>query len=225
MNDLTEIFVSTISGKPSSIFEDIRVANEAGVGGLHFDVMDGIFVPRLGLYPELLAEIRQCTDMFIEVHCMLTSPQKFLGNFISAGANRLVFHIETEVELNSLIFETKAQGLEVGIAVNPKSPVGSLAPYVSQVDSIMLMGIEPGIPRHPFIESTIDKLAETQQLLKSEQVEGIEICIDGGVTFDNLGLLSEKGADTFVCGSATVYDPARSFADNLKLIKSKFNHT
>jgi len=223
LNELSRIFVSTISGKPTRIFEDIRLANEAGVGGVHFDVMDGIFVPRLGLYPELLAEIRQFTDMFIEVHCMLTTPQRYFRDFISAGANRLVFHIETQVDLETLIGETKSQGLEVGIAVNPESPLSKLKSYLSQINSIMLMGIEPGIPRHPFIESTYDKLTETNRLLQSEQVEGVEICIDGGVTYENIGVLLKKGANSFVCGSATVFNPARSFKENLRMLQSTLN--
>lgn len=219
MSSLRNIFISTISGKPSDIFSDIDVAASLGVKGIHFDVMDGVFVPRLGLYPELLAAIRELTDLYIEVHMMIQKPSIFLSDFISAGANRVVLHLETTDNLSHLIDTAKSSGVDTAIALNPESPVSSVANYLPNINSVMLMGIQPGIPRHPFIESTFSKIDEVKKLLDVTAHTEVEISIDGGITFDNINKIINHGVTSLVCGSGTVYHSSRSLEENLKKLE------
>lgn len=214
-----KLLISIISGNPKSIFDDLIVAEEEGIDGVHFDVMDGIFVPRLGLYPELLHEIRLSSKLFIEVHCMLHQPSQFVDLFIDAGADRIVFHVETSESLDLLIDKVLGKEIKVGLVLNPNTPLEKLLPFLHIVNSVTLMAIQPGVPRHPFIEATYSKLESLASMIKELGDIDIEISIDGGVTFENYLNLFELGASSLVCGSGTVYHPKSSLRDNIRALK------
>jgi|LakMenEpi03Aug12_release.lakeMendotaPanAssembly.Ray.scaffolds.fasta_scaffold398933_2 ribulose-phosphate 3-epimerase len=213
-------FYSVISDNPKDIFKNLKLFEESGVSGIHFDVMDGMFVPRLGLYPELLSQIRKETSLFIEVHAMVTTPSSFINKFAEAGANRIIYHVETSDNVSTLISITKDLGMECGLALNPATSIKLLEPFTHNLDAIMLMAINPGIPKHPFIDGTYAKLMTVKSLLAHIEGER-EIIIDGGVTFDNLEQLFSDGANTLICGSGTLFSPGRTLTENLQLLKSK----
>ena len=219
MNSTKRFFYSVISDSPKQIFKNIRYLERTNIGGIHFDVMDGSFVPRLGLYPELLSEIRNQSSLFIEVHAMLSTPSAFIEKFIEAGANRMMFHVETNDQINDLIIKTKELGIECGLVINPASKLESILPYLTHIESIMLMAINPGIPKHPFLDETYDKLSKLRNLL-NEQNKDLEIVIDGGVTFENVEKLFALGANTLVCGSGTLFAPGNNLKKNFKHLKS-----
>jgi ribulose-phosphate 3-epimerase len=219
LNEKKGYFYSVISDNPNAIFKNLRVLEESCISGIHFDVMDGTFVPRLGLYPELLAEIKKETSLFIEVHAMLSTPSFFIEKFAEAGADRIIYHIETKDNVNSLITSTKQYGLECGLALNPNSSTDLILPFISNIDVVMLMAINPGIPKHPFIPDTYDKLQKIRNILNERDLDK-EIVIDGGVTFENLGNLFLHGANTLICGSGTLFSPERSINENLELLTS-----
>ena len=213
-NDLSSFFVSVISDSPKNIFSNLDTFVNCKMGGLHFDVMDGTFVPRLGLHPELLSELRKASGLFIEAHMMLSNPSKFVEAFAEAGASRLLFHIETKDDLGFLIKKTRALGLEVGLVLNPNTRVTDAIDFLPQIDSVMLMAIQPGIPRHPFIDSTYLKLSKLTELVKSMNLE-LDVQIDGGVTFSNAERLLRDGATTLICGSGTIFAPSDSIKSNI----------
>jgi ribulose-phosphate 3-epimerase len=216
-NRAGKYLVSTISDSPREIFEHLPIFESAGFGGLHFDLMDGIFVPRLGLYPELLKEIRRSTNLYIEVHIMIQKPSRFLDLIVDSGANKVIFHLETEEDLNELIKLAKKHEVEIGIAINPLTPTTFLEPFLTEIDSVTLMAINPGIPKHPFLESTFPKLKETKSLIDKINPK-VEIVIDGGVTFSNHKKLLMSGADKLICGSGTVFHYENSLEKNLDFL-------
>lgn len=215
-NNKRSFYISTISGNSRKIFSDLQEISKSDiVDGIHFDVMDGIFVPRLGLYPELLREIRAETQLTIEVHCMLTKPSLYVQQLIDCGADRLLFHIESEEQIEALIRTTRKLKKEVGIVLNPNTPIGSVSSLLSTIDYVMLMGINPGIPKHPLIQSTMPRLKELKQRIVNSQNPNLKISIDGGVTFQNATELFESGADSLVCGSGTIFNPINDLWGNL----------
>lgn len=214
LNSPKNYLVSTISDNPRDLFENLSLFHSHDFGGLHFDVMDGVFVPRLGLYPELLQEIRKSTSLFIEVHAMLHNPLSYLDLLAESGANRIVVHVETPANLDLILREINSLGIEKGLALNPKTSMDLLIPYIDDIDAIMLMAINPGIPKHPFIENTYEKLEKMKYLVQDRNPR-IKIGVDGGVTFSNHLKLLMLGADYLICGSGTVFHPNRSVSENI----------
>lgn len=222
MSRKQELFVSTISDNPKDIFKNLKIYDQLGISGIHFDIMDGSFVPRFGLYPELLAEIRNETQLPIEVHLMTTNPEPYIEHLVKSGANRIVVHIEALTNPIKTILHIRACGAEAGIALNPLTEIEEVRFLIQEVNLIMLMAINPGIPKHPFIPSTMAKLIELKKIL-NEIKSGIKICIDGGVTFDNAKSLFQNGADVIVCGSGTIFKKENSIESNIIMLKNKIS--
>ena len=218
MNNPFELFASIISDNPKDVFSNLRIYEDTKVSGIHFDVMDGNFVPRFGLYPELLREIRNSTSLPIEVHLMTTNFEKYSSQFSEIGANRIVFHVEATDSLIDSIKIVKDLGIEAGIAINPKTNLEFVNQIANEIDYIMLMAITPGIPKHTFIESTYKKITDLKKILILNSSKA-KIGVDGGVTFDNARQICRMGADVLICGSGTFFDSTRSLKENIKLLQ------
>lgn len=222
MNKKCELFASVISDNPRDIFSNLRIYEDANISGLHFDVMDGNFVPRFGLYPEILKEIRNLTSLPIEVHLMTTNFKKYLNQFAELGATRIIFHVEAVDSIIDSINKVKESGAEVGIAINPNTKLDFIDLIANKIDYIMLMAITPGIPKHPFITSTYQKISELKKILFSNS-SSAKIGVDGGVTFDNASEIYKMGADVLICGSGTFFDSTRSLKSNITLLQNILN--
>ena len=218
MNKNFQFYVSTISEDPKLIFDHLPIYAEHGISGIHFDVMDGKFVPRLGLFPELLKSINQSTSLPIEVHLMLSKPNEYISSFVKNGAKRILVHFETLDDPDSTLKLINDLGAESCIVLNPDTSFLETEKYLPQVDSFMLMAINPGIPRHPFIPSTIDKLNDLRNWLNHQKPE-TRIGIDGGVTFENAMQLFSSGANWLICGSGTAFKAGATLSENLKRLQ------
>jgi ribulose-phosphate 3-epimerase len=214
LNNKWEFYISTISDNPKLIFEHLPIFESHGVSGIHFDVMDGSFVPRLGLFPELLKALNESTRLPIEAHLMLSKPNDYIKTFVENGAKRIIVHFETLDNPDSTLKLIEDLGAESCVVLNPDTRFLTTEKYLSQIDSYMLMGIKPGIPKHPFIPSTLGKLAELKNWLDNFKPQ-TRIGIDGGVTFQNAKDLFTSGADWLICGSGTVFEPTASLRENL----------
>ncbi len=221
MNNNIEFYVSTISDDPKLIFEHLPIFKDYGMSGIHFDVMDGNFVPRLGLYPELLKSIKASSDLPIEVHLMLSNPDKYIETFMEAGAQRVLVHFESITNPYKTLKLISQLGMESCLVLNPETEIHSIGEFVSETDSIMLMAIKPGIPGHPFIPETLEKLKTLRNWLNELKPE-MRIGVDGGVTFNNAKKLYEYGADWLICGSGTIFKPGACLVDNISKLKSIF---
>lgn len=207
-------FVSTISDNPSRIFENLKLFEQNKIEGIHFDIMDGIFVPRLGLYPELLREIHRHTKLPIEVHLMTVNIQPYIETLALYGASRVIFHVETKEDIEILIREARSNRLDVGMAISPDTDLDKLTRYLGKIDFIMLMAVHPGSVKKPLLSETFTRLTMLREILKRELLS-MPIAIDGGITFDNIEPLSSLGADYFVCGSGTIFSPRGTLEQNL----------
>lgn len=195
---------------------DLKILQEFEIGYLHVDVMDGLFVPRIGMYPEMIQKIREVSQLPIEVHLMIEHPERYLRTFAEAGASVITIHLEA-CHQNLLKTMESAQnlGVQVGVALNPETEFLGIEYVIEMIDYLLLMGINPGVLGQKIKPFMISKIMKYKQLsLKSNHP--FKIIIDGGVNFQNAGTLHEAGADILVGGSQTIFHSERSLQDNLK---------
>ena len=221
LNKKHEIFVSAISDNPKNLFTNLPIFEQTGISGIHFDVMDGSFVPRFGLYPELMREIINQTKLKIEVHMMVKDPEPYINQLIKIGANRIILHLETLIHPHRTLSMIKESGVDSGVALNPGTNLECLEYIMDQVDLVLLMAINPGIPKHPFIPRTFHKLAKLKNIISENNLK-IRIGIDGGVTIENAKSLVENGADILVCGSGTIFKETNDIESNIKSLNDLF---
>jgi ribulose-phosphate 3-epimerase len=212
-----ELSCSVISGDPLTIVNEIKNLEEGGIDSFHFDVMDGIFVPRLGLYPEYLVMLRTLTSLPIDVHMMIENPELFIGEFAKVQGVRLIPHLEAMRHPSRTLMRIRELGVSAGVAINPGTYIPSIKPLVEYVDSVMLMAINPGIVGHRMLKNTFERITELKELL-GDKTE-IKVIIDGGVTFENASELISAGADSIVCGAGTVFKEVNQVLENTQKIR------
>lgn len=218
---LAELSCSVISGNPLTFVEDVKNLESGGIDSFHFDVMDGIFVPRLGLYPEYLKMLRDITRLPIEVHMMLENPEPYLEEFVKSGADRIIPHIEPLKHPIRTMMKIVDLGAASGIAINPGTPLSVIEPILPYVDSVMLMSINPGIVGHKLLDNTFSRLNKLRQMIGSQI--GVKIILDGGVTFENAAQLLAAGANSIVCGAGTVFKDPKRILENTNRLRGVTN--
>ena len=176
----------------------------AGADMLHFDVMDGEFVPNFAISPPLIAAVRQITEIPFDVHIMVTHPLRYINALAEAGADFITFHIESSDEPNEVISAIKAHGIKPGLAFSPKTPTAAVKPYLSDIDLILPMSVEPGFGGQAFQPSTFKKIAELHQIttVGARSPRPLDISIDGGVTTEIAPRAIRQGATILVAGTA-----------------------
>ena len=216
-----ELSCSVISGDPLSIREDIRNLEEGGIDSFHFDVMDGVFVPRIGLYPEYLRMLMSLTSLPIEIHLMLENPEPYIEHFSKFGEVKLIPHIESMRHPIRTLMKIREENCTAGVAVNPGTHLSAIEPVIDHIDSVMLMSINPGIVGHKLLDNTFDRLATLKSLIGTDKK--IKIILDGGVTFENALQLIEAGADSIVCGAGTVFKAKDRILENTTSLRNLVN--
>jgi ribulose-phosphate 3-epimerase len=193
---------------------------ERGAADLvHFDVMDGHFVPNLTFGIPVLAALRKRTRLPLDVHLMVDDPGALLDDYLAAGADRVAVHWEADPHLDRLLARIAEGGAEAGVAVNPATPVELLTDVLPRLDFVLLMSVNPGFAGQRFLPGAVDKVRRLRRLLESEQAHlggrRIDVTVDGGVGRDNIQRLAAAGVDTVVAGSSVFGspDPAAAIAD------------
>lgn len=221
VTNLGELSCSVISGNPLTFVEDVKNLESGGIDSFHFDVMDGVFVPRLGLYPEYLKMLRNATQLPIEIHMMLENPEPFIDEFAKLGADHIIPHIEPLKHPVRAMMKIDEMGVKPGIAINPGTPLIAIEPILPFVDSVILMSINPGIVGHKLLDNTFSRLTKLRQIIGSEK--RIKIILDGGVTFENAAQLLTAGADSIVCGAGTVFKDQKRILENTRNLRKIVN--
>ena len=192
---------SILSADFSRLGEEVRAVEAAGADVIHVDVMDGHFVPNITIGPLVVKAVRAVTSLPVDVHLMITNPDRYLQDFIDAGADWVTVHVEACVHLHRTLTYIRSQGKKAGAVLNPATSLSTLDYVLEEVDLVMLMSVNPGFGGQSFIESTLAKTSKLRQMLDAVNPSaGIEI--DGGVSPATIGRIASAGANIFVAGSA-----------------------
>ena len=192
---------SILSADFSRLGEEVKAVAAAGADIIHFDVMDGHFVPNITVGPLVLEAVRKITPLPIDAHLMIDHPDQYVADFIKAGASYVSVHVEASRHLHRSIQLIRSLGAKAGIALNPHTPVASMGYILDEVDFILVMTVNPGFGGQKFIPAAFKKVVELDQMRREHKLN-FQIEIDGGVKPDNIAEISKAGVDIFVAGSA-----------------------
>lgn len=179
----------------------IKTTEKMGAEYLHFDVMDGIFVPSISFGMPVLASIQGVADQVMDVHLMITEPVRYVEAFQKAGADILTVHYEACEDLQETLDKIHNCGIKAGISIKPNTPVEVLAPYLEQAEMFLIMSVEPGFGGQAFIPESLDKIRELRGLLDAKGLDA-DIQVDGGIYHTNVREVLDAGANIIVAGSA-----------------------
>ena len=199
--------------------EDIQAVEQAGATYLHFDVMDGLFVPSISFGMPVLQSIRSKTEMFLDVHLMIDEPERYVEEFAASGADLVNFHIEATKDVKKTIELIRGTGKKVGITIKPNTPVQELVPYLELVDMVLIMTVEPGFGGQKLIPECLDKVKELRKIVDEKGLT-LDIEVDGGINADNVETALAAGANVIVAGSAVFKN---DIAVNVKEFLEKMN--
>lgn len=210
---------SILSADFRTLGEQIKMTEKAGAQYVHFDVMDGIFVPSISFGMPVLSSIKGLTGQTLDVHLMVTEPARYVAEFAKCGADIITVHLEACKDLKKTLEEIHRCGVRAGISIRPGTPVKSLMPYLEDAEMFLIMSVEPGFGGQEFIPESLEKIRTLRAALAEEGMEK-DIEVDGGIYHNNVAEVLKAGANVIVSGSG-VYkgDVFRNTAEFMEILK------
>ena len=223
MSEQITIEPSLLSANFACLGEAAQEAEAAGVQAIQIDVMDGHFVPNLCFGPDILAALRPLVKLKLDVHLMISEPERYLEKFAKAGADRLIVHQEACTHLHRTLSKISDLGMEAGVTLNPGTSLESIEEVLDLVDLVQIMTVNPGFGGQSFIYSQLNKIRRLQEKL-SKRGKVIPIAVDGGINSITAPLVVESGATVLIAGSSA-YNSKLSLAQNLSVLHQAIART
>lgn len=200
--------------------QEMKKTEENGAAYIHFDVMDGMFVPSISFGMPVLASIHDATEQFMDAHLMVQEPIRYVEAFQKAGADYVTVHLEACEDVKTTLDKIHACGMKAGLAVNPETDVKELVPYLEDVEMLLIMSVHPGFGGQKFIPESLDKIREVRAMLNEKNLE-TDIQVDGGIYVENVREVLDAGANVIVAGSAVFRgDAGENTAKFMEILKS-----
>lgn len=197
----------------------MKSTEDNGAGYLHFDVMDGMFVPSISFGMPVLASIQGVTDQVMDVHLMVQEPIRYIEAFKQAGADMVTIHLEACKDVRASIQKIRECGLKAGLSICPETPAEAVEPYLGEVDMILVMSVHPGFGGQKFIPESLDKIRCIRRMSK-ERGLALDIQVDGGIYLSNVREVLDAGANVIVAGSAVFGgDPGANTSDFMEILR------
>jgi ribulose-phosphate 3-epimerase len=197
----TIIAPSILAADFANLERDIKLIHDSKAEWVHFDVMDGLFVPNISFGFPILQAVRKHTNKFIDVHLMIVQPEKYIKEFAKQGADGISVHYEGNLHIHSLLQQIREEGAKAGLVLNPHTPISLVKDVLHLVDTLLIMSVNPGFGGQKFIPETVKRVEEAKKLCDELNPNTI-IQVDGGVNVENAPLLKAAGARSLVAGSA-----------------------
>lgn len=208
MNKPIQIAPSILSADFSDLKSVLEICKNGAADRIHIDVMDGHFVPNLTVGPVVVKWLRPHTNLFLDVHLMVSNPSEMIDPFIAAGADNLTFHIEASDQPLIIIEKIRSSGIKVGLSLKPATPVKALIDFLEYIDMVLVMTVEPGFGGQVFLPGSVQKINELHEVLLAKNLQKrIAIEVDGGINTSTASEVIAAGADILVAGSAIFKDP------------------
>lgn len=198
--------------------QDIRELEQAGVDSIHFDVMDGHFVPNFCLNLDILRMVKEVTDLPVDVHLMVAHPEDFIPEFAGLGPRLLSFQVEATAHVQRQLASIRGYGILAGLALNPATPLNVLDYLLPDLDVILVMTVNPGFAGQKLVPSTLPKIARLRRLL-DENGSGIEIEVDGNVSFENIPGMVRAGATILVGGTSALFRKGHTLTESVQQVR------